>query len=64
LSRIKRSGLVKSARPIVSICCSPPESCPHRAEPLGKARKRCEGARRSSRRPSNPRAAITRFRAR
>jgi hypothetical protein len=26
-SRISSDGLVSSARPIVSICCSPPESC-------------------------------------
>jgi len=44
-SRITRRGLVISARPIASICCSPPDSwLPAIAPPLRKPREQAEDA--------------------
>ncbi len=46
-SRISRRGLVISARPIASICCSPPDSwLPMARAALGEAREQREDARR------------------
>ena len=57
-------GLVISARPIESICCSPPESCwpPWPAARRGAGRSPARARRSSRARPSVPaRADITRF---
>ena len=49
-SRINRRGLVISARPIASICCSPPESsAPRLRPPLAQPRKQLEHAHRGPR---------------
>ena len=62
-SRISSFGLVISARPIASICCSPPESCAprlaRRSCSRGKSRRRARAS--SAARPERAAAVATRF---